>query len=168
MFHSKISTISILYLYVCVLFLLLESSALSNTSFPHIIPVLSLLERGMALGETVEAWESSEVGVDVVMYHLEAARTIAHHGGIYRTNVETKLQGKSTGLPLFLLPVAVPTCVTSPAVNVLMLTRTRVYSIRVTASQICCNDRACVVTVLTVLIPNSSVLVLRLRPLLLY
>ncbi|KAM6975527.1 SH2 domain-containing protein 3C isoform 2-T2 [Tautogolabrus adspersus] len=70
-----------------------ESSALSNTSFPHIIPVLSLLERGMAVGETLEPWESSEVGVDVVMYHLEAARTIAHHGGIYRNNTETKMQG---------------------------------------------------------------------------
>ncbi|XP_030291856.1 SH2 domain-containing protein 3C isoform X1 [Sparus aurata] len=70
-----------------------ESSALSNTSFPHIIPVLSLLERGMAVGDVLEPWESAEVGVDVVMYHLEAARTIAHHGGIYRTNAETKLQG---------------------------------------------------------------------------
>lgn len=70
-----------------------ESSALSNTSLPHIIPVLSLLERGMALGDGLEPWESAEVGVDVVMYHLEAARTIAHHGGIYRTNAETKLQG---------------------------------------------------------------------------
>ncbi|XP_078127214.1 SH2 domain-containing protein 3C isoform X1 [Sander vitreus] len=70
-----------------------ESNALSNTSLPHIIPVLSLLERGMAVGETLEPWESAEVGVDVVMYHLEAARTIAHHGGIYRTNTETKLQG---------------------------------------------------------------------------
>lgn len=74
--------------------LLTESSALSNTSFPHIIPVLSLLERGMAVGDVLEPWESAEVGVDVVMYHLEAARTIAHHGGIYRTNAETKLQGK--------------------------------------------------------------------------
>ncbi|XP_040915115.1 SH2 domain-containing protein 3C [Toxotes jaculatrix] len=70
-----------------------ESSVLSNTSFPHIIPVLSLLERGMALGEVLEPWESSEVGVDVVMYHLESARNVAHHGGIYRTNAETKLQG---------------------------------------------------------------------------
>ncbi|XP_068430582.1 SH2 domain-containing protein 3C [Clinocottus analis] len=70
-----------------------ESNALSSTSVPHIIPVLSLLERGMAVGETLEPWESAEVGVDVVMYHLEAARTIAHHGGIYRTNTETKLQG---------------------------------------------------------------------------
>ncbi|XP_042364684.1 SH2 domain-containing protein 3C isoform X1 [Plectropomus leopardus] len=70
-----------------------ELNALSNTSVPHIIPVLSLLERGMVVGEALEPWESSEVGVDVVMYHLEAARTIAHHGGIYRTNAETKLQG---------------------------------------------------------------------------
>uniref|UniRef100_A0A8C1MP69 SH2 domain containing 3Ca n=1 Tax=Cyprinus carpio TaxID=7962 RepID=A0A8C1MP69_CYPCA len=33
-----------------------------------------------------------ESGVDVVMSHLEAARTIAHHGGLYRTNAESKLQ----------------------------------------------------------------------------
>ncbi|XP_068609325.1 SH2 domain-containing protein 3C [Brachionichthys hirsutus] len=70
-----------------------EGSVLSNTSFPHVIPVLSLLERGMAVGEMSEPWESAEVGVDVVMHHLEAARTIAHHGGIYRTNAEAKLQG---------------------------------------------------------------------------
>ncbi|KAM9734609.1 SH2 domain-containing protein 3C isoform 2-T2 [Menidia menidia] len=70
-----------------------ECSVLSNTSFPHILPVLSLLERGLALGEALEPWESAEVGVDVVMYHLEAARTIAHHGEIYRTNAETKCQG---------------------------------------------------------------------------
>ncbi|XP_037122465.1 SH2 domain-containing protein 3C isoform X2 [Syngnathus acus] len=70
-----------------------ESSVVSSTTFPHIIPVLSLLERGLALGEVLEPWESSEVGVDVVMHHLEAARTVAHHAGIYRSNVESKLQG---------------------------------------------------------------------------
>lgn len=48
----------------------------------------------MALGETLEPWESAEAGVDVVMFHLEAARTIAHHGGVYRANAETKLQGE--------------------------------------------------------------------------
>lgn len=74
--------------------LLSESSVMSTTSVPHIIPILSLLEKGVAVGETPEPWESSEVGVDVVMYHLEAARTIAHHGGVYRTNAETKLQGE--------------------------------------------------------------------------
>uniref|UniRef100_A0A3P8ZLA2 SH2 domain containing 3Ca n=1 Tax=Esox lucius TaxID=8010 RepID=A0A3P8ZLA2_ESOLU len=74
-----------------------ESSVLSNTSFPHVIPLLALLERGVAVGEGlgvgIEAWENAEAGVDVVMSHLEAARMIAHHGGLYRTNAETKLQG---------------------------------------------------------------------------
>uniref|UniRef100_A0A8C5N9X7 SH2 domain containing 3Ca n=1 Tax=Gouania willdenowi TaxID=441366 RepID=A0A8C5N9X7_GOUWI len=70
-----------------------KGDALSSTTFPHVLPVLSLLERGVAVGETMEPWESSEAGVDVVMHHLEAARTIAHHGRIYRTNTELKMQG---------------------------------------------------------------------------
>ncbi|XP_020313919.2 SH2 domain-containing protein 3C isoform X2 [Oncorhynchus kisutch] len=74
-----------------------ESSVLSNTSFPHVVPLLSLLEKGVAVGEGpgagIEPWENVEAGVDVVMSHLEAARTIAHHGVLYRTNAETKLQG---------------------------------------------------------------------------
>ncbi|XP_017563674.2 SH2 domain-containing protein 3C isoform X1 [Pygocentrus nattereri] len=69
-----------------------ESSVLSSTCFPHVVPLLSLLERGVAVGEGLEPWESSECGVDVVMSHLEAARSIAHHGGLYRTNAESKLQ----------------------------------------------------------------------------
>ncbi|XP_051973664.1 SH2 domain-containing protein 3C isoform X1 [Xyrauchen texanus] len=68
-----------------------ETCVLSNTSFPHVVPVLSLLERGVAAGEVLESWESVESGVDVVMSHLEAARTIAHHGGLYHTNAEGKL-----------------------------------------------------------------------------
>ncbi|XP_039618708.1 SH2 domain-containing protein 3C isoform X2 [Polypterus senegalus] len=70
-----------------------ESCPLSNTSFPHVIPLLSLLEKGVAIAEGLEPWENADAGVDVVMNHLEAARTIAHHGGIYQTNAETKLQG---------------------------------------------------------------------------
>ncbi|KPP63080.1 hypothetical protein Z043_118687, partial [Scleropages formosus] len=72
-----------------------ESCVLSNTSFPHIVPLLSLLEKGVGgtVGEGTEPWESTETGVDVVMSHLEAARTVAHHGGIYHTNAETKLHG---------------------------------------------------------------------------
>lgn len=90
--------------------LLSESSVMSSTSVPHILPVLSLLEKGVAVGETPEPWESSEVGVDVVMYHLEAARTIAHHGGVYRANAETKLQGK----PLRLAAAITCRCYESP------------------------------------------------------
>ncbi|XP_046717187.1 SH2 domain-containing protein 3C isoform X1 [Silurus meridionalis] len=68
-----------------------ESSVLSSTSFPHVVPVLCLLEKGVAIGEGPEPWDTSECGVDVVMSHLEAARSIAHHGGLYRTNAESKL-----------------------------------------------------------------------------
>lgn len=81
---------------------------MSTTSFPHVLPILSLLERGVAVGDTPEPWESSEVGVDVVMFHLEAARTIAHHGGVYRSNAEAKLQGRCDG---------VVTCVLSEAID---------------------------------------------------
>ena len=33
--------------------------------------------------------------MEVVLAHLEAARTVAHHGGLYHTNAEVKLQGES-------------------------------------------------------------------------
>ncbi|XP_061763275.1 SH2 domain-containing protein 3C isoform X2 [Nerophis ophidion] len=69
-----------------------ESSVLATTTFPHVIPVLALLERGLAPGEVPEPWESGEVGVDVVMHHLEAARSVAHHRGVYRSNAHSKLQ----------------------------------------------------------------------------
>uniref|UniRef100_A0A672Z088 SH2 domain-containing protein 3C-like n=1 Tax=Sphaeramia orbicularis TaxID=375764 RepID=A0A672Z088_9TELE len=69
-----------------------ESCPLSNTTFPHVLPLLFLLEKSVALGEGVEPWETVEAGVDVVMFHLGAARTVAQLGGIYRTNAEAKLQ----------------------------------------------------------------------------
>ncbi|XP_061752397.1 SH2 domain-containing protein 3C-like isoform X2 [Nerophis ophidion] len=70
-----------------------ESCPLSSTSFPHVLPLLYLLERGVALGEGAEPWETAEDGVDVVMLHLEAARTVAQLGDVYRSNAESKLQG---------------------------------------------------------------------------
>ncbi|XP_035514194.1 SH2 domain containing 3Cb [Morone saxatilis] len=82
-----------------------ESCPLSNTTFPHVLPLLSLLEKSMAVGEGTEPWETVEVGVDVVMFHLGAARTIAQLGGIYRSNAESKLKGfqeQSEVLELFL------------------------------------------------------------------
>lgn len=44
------------------------------------------------MGDGMELWETMEAGVDVVMFHLGAARTFAQLGGIYRTNAESKLQ----------------------------------------------------------------------------
>ncbi|XP_054249524.1 SH2 domain-containing protein 3C isoform X2 [Indicator indicator] len=70
-----------------------EGLPLTNTSFPHIMPLVTLLERDEALTDSPELWETTNNGVEVVMAHLEAARMVAHHGGIYRTNAEVKLQG---------------------------------------------------------------------------
>ncbi|TTY05124.1 SH2 domain-containing protein 3C [Bagarius yarrelli] len=81
-----------------------ESSVLSSTTFPHVVPVLCLMEKGVVVGEGPELWDTSEWGVDVVMSHLEAARSIAHHGGLYRTNAESKLHGTHhTAPPMRLL-----------------------------------------------------------------
>ncbi|XP_075691360.1 SH2 domain-containing protein 3C isoform X2 [Rhinoderma darwinii] len=70
-----------------------ESLPLSNTTFPHIIPLITLLERDSPLLDGGEPWDSIDNGVEVVMSHLEAARMVAHHGGLYRTNAEMRLQG---------------------------------------------------------------------------
>uniref|UniRef100_A0A672FVB2 SH2 domain containing 3C n=1 Tax=Salarias fasciatus TaxID=181472 RepID=A0A672FVB2_SALFA len=69
-----------------------ESFPLSSTTFPHMVPLLSLLEKSGASQDT-EPWDSGDAGVDVVMFHLGAARTIAQLGGNYRSNAESKLQG---------------------------------------------------------------------------
>ncbi|XP_060126570.1 SH2 domain-containing protein 3C isoform X1 [Zootoca vivipara] len=70
-----------------------EGPPLSNTTFPHIVPLITLLERDAAVPENPEPWENLDSGVEVVMAHLEAARMVAHHGGLYHTNAEMKLQG---------------------------------------------------------------------------
>ncbi|KAE8583231.1 hypothetical protein XENTR_v10020464 [Xenopus tropicalis] len=70
-----------------------ESLPLSNTTFPHIIPLITLLERDNPLLDGGDPWDSSDNGVEVVMAHLEAARMVAHHGGLYHTNAEMRLQG---------------------------------------------------------------------------
>uniref|UniRef100_H3DH45 SH2 domain containing 3C n=1 Tax=Tetraodon nigroviridis TaxID=99883 RepID=H3DH45_TETNG len=70
-----------------------ESCSLSNTTFPHVLPLLFLLEKSAAASEGLEPWESVEAGVDVVMFHLGAARTFAQQGGTYCSNAETKLKG---------------------------------------------------------------------------
>ncbi|KAM6192912.1 SH2 domain-containing protein 3C isoform 1-T1 [Sarcoramphus papa] len=70
-----------------------EGPPLTNTTFPHIVPLVTLLERDEALTDSAEPWETTDNGVEVVMAHLEAARMVAHHGGLYHTNAEVKLQG---------------------------------------------------------------------------
>lgn len=69
-----------------------EISSPTDTTFPHVLPLLSLLERNVVTLES-ESWESADTGVAMVLSHLEAARTIACNGRIFSANAEAKLQG---------------------------------------------------------------------------
>ncbi|KAK7934028.1 hypothetical protein WMY93_004924 [Mugilogobius chulae] len=102
-----------------------ESCPLSNTCFPHVLPLLWLMERetpGSAVrtgdtlrdvprtGDTLrdvprtgdtqgdapevlpQLWDS-DLGLDGLMFHLSAARTMAQLGNVYRSNTSSKLQG---------------------------------------------------------------------------
>ncbi|XP_077377823.1 SH2 domain containing 3Cb isoform X2 [Festucalex cinctus] len=72
-----------------------ESCPASETTFPYILPLLCLLERSAAVpegAEGTEAWETAEAGVDVLMFHLAAARNAAELGNVYAANVRSKLQ----------------------------------------------------------------------------
>ncbi|XP_037114880.1 SH2 domain containing 3Cb isoform X1 [Syngnathus acus] len=83
-----------------------ESCPASGTTFPHVLPLLRLLEKGAAVNEGpqgaeedpwvlgAEAWETAEasVDVDVLMFHLAAARNAAQLGAVYATNACSKLQ----------------------------------------------------------------------------
>ncbi|XP_052413099.1 SH2 domain-containing protein 3C isoform X1 [Carassius gibelio] len=68
-----------------------EISRPTDTTFPHVLPLLSLLERNSVALE--ESWESADTGVAMVLSHLDAARMIACNGRIFSANAEAKLQG---------------------------------------------------------------------------
>ncbi|XP_043094694.1 SH2 domain-containing protein 3C-like isoform X2 [Puntigrus tetrazona] len=68
-----------------------EISRPTETTFPHVLPLLSLLERNVVALE--ESWESADTGVAMVLGHLDSARTIACNGRIFSANAENKLQG---------------------------------------------------------------------------
>uniref|UniRef100_A0A3B3V0L4 SH2 domain containing 3Cb n=1 Tax=Poecilia latipinna TaxID=48699 RepID=A0A3B3V0L4_9TELE len=70
-----------------------ESCPLSSTTFPHVLPLLTLLEKSTAVAEGSEPWETAEAGVEVVMLHLTAARTIAQLSRIYHSNAKSRLKG---------------------------------------------------------------------------
>lgn len=66
----------------------------SETTVPHVLPLLLLLEKSAVILEGSESWESLDSGMDSVLCHLNSARIIACHGETYCSNAKTKLQGK--------------------------------------------------------------------------
>ncbi|KAM7415574.1 hypothetical protein PAMA_017879 [Pampus argenteus] len=47
-----------------------ESCPLSSTTFPHVLPLLSLLEKSVAVGDGVEPWETVEAGEQTEVFEL--------------------------------------------------------------------------------------------------
>ncbi|KAB5528496.1 hypothetical protein PHYPO_G00140840 [Pangasianodon hypophthalmus] len=65
----------------------------SEMTVPHVLPLLLLLEKSAVILEGSESWESLDSGMDSLLCHLNAARTIACHGETYCSNAKAKLQG---------------------------------------------------------------------------
>ncbi|CAL1615068.1 unnamed protein product [Knipowitschia caucasica] len=78
-----------------------ETHPLSSTSFPHVLPLLCLMERGApgpvmtteeAPGDLPQLWDY-DLGVDALMFHLSAARTMAQLSNVYKSNASSQLHG---------------------------------------------------------------------------
>ncbi|XP_051971542.1 SH2 domain-containing protein 3C-like isoform X2 [Xyrauchen texanus] len=70
-----------------------EINVPTETTFPHVLPLLSLLEKSVVTLEEAESWESADTEVAIVLSHLDSARTIASNGRIFSARAEAKLQG---------------------------------------------------------------------------
>uniref|UniRef100_A0A3Q3VT70 Uncharacterized protein n=1 Tax=Mola mola TaxID=94237 RepID=A0A3Q3VT70_MOLML len=59
---------------------------------PHLLPLLTLMERPSISPEGAELWETNDQGCDIMLRHLEAARGIAHNSQSYTANAQKLLQ----------------------------------------------------------------------------
>ncbi|XP_069376765.1 breast cancer anti-estrogen resistance protein 3 isoform X2 [Paralichthys olivaceus] len=63
---------------------------------PLLLPLLTLMERPSITPEGAELWETSDQGCDIMLRHLEAARSVAHSAQSYTANAQKLLQGFQT------------------------------------------------------------------------
>ncbi|XP_078605327.1 breast cancer anti-estrogen resistance protein 3 homolog isoform X1 [Branchiostoma floridae x Branchiostoma japonicum] len=67
---------------------------LSNTCFPHVIPFLQLMANDVSDMELAYPWDSSDdYGLDAVLAHVDAMRSVAQQPGLYKITAESRLQG---------------------------------------------------------------------------
>ncbi|KAM7409253.1 hypothetical protein PAMA_000960 [Pampus argenteus] len=60
---------------------------------PILVPLLTLMERPSITPEGAELWESSDQGCDIMLRHLEAARSVAQNAKSYTENAQKLLHG---------------------------------------------------------------------------
>ncbi|XP_031689205.1 breast cancer anti-estrogen resistance protein 3 isoform X2 [Oncorhynchus kisutch] len=65
---------------------------LTGTTVPLLMPLLMLMERPAVAFEGMELWESSDQGCEILLRHLEEARSVAHNADSYTANTERVLQ----------------------------------------------------------------------------
>ncbi|XP_017294910.1 breast cancer anti-estrogen resistance protein 3 isoform X2 [Kryptolebias marmoratus] len=70
-----------------------EASSPPVVCIPHLVPLLTLMERPSITPEGTELWESSDQGCDIMLRHLEAARDVANNAQSFTANAHQILQG---------------------------------------------------------------------------
>uniref|UniRef100_A0A8K9V932 Breast cancer anti-estrogen resistance protein 3 n=1 Tax=Oncorhynchus mykiss TaxID=8022 RepID=A0A8K9V932_ONCMY len=65
---------------------------LTGTTVPLLMPLLMLMERPAVAFEGMELWESNDQGCEILLRHLEEARSVAHNADSYTANTERVLQ----------------------------------------------------------------------------
>ncbi|CAB1331944.1 unnamed protein product [Coregonus sp. 'balchen'] len=65
---------------------------LTGTTVPLLMPLLTLMERPAVAFEGMELWESNDQGCEILLRHLEEARSVAHNADSYTANTERVLQ----------------------------------------------------------------------------
>lgn len=64
-----------------------------NITVPLLIPLLVLLEREDVIFEGMDVWENNDQGCEIMLNHLDMARSIAQNAETYRLNAEEILEG---------------------------------------------------------------------------
>ncbi|XP_067877290.1 breast cancer anti-estrogen resistance protein 3 homolog [Heterodontus francisci] len=64
---------------------------LQNTTIPHILPIITLMER-QSVSDVMETWDNVDQGCTMLLKTLEAARIVTLNAATYRTNAEAKLK----------------------------------------------------------------------------
>ncbi|XP_041064596.1 breast cancer anti-estrogen resistance protein 3 isoform X2 [Carcharodon carcharias] len=70
-----------------------EEVPLSKTTIPHLMPLITLMEREFVTFEATELWESIDQGCEIMFKHLENARCFTYNAAVYKTNTKRILAG---------------------------------------------------------------------------
>uniref|UniRef100_UPI00398E7E59 breast cancer anti-estrogen resistance protein 3 isoform X2 n=1 Tax=Pristiophorus japonicus TaxID=55135 RepID=UPI00398E7E59 len=65
-----------------------EEIPLSKTTVPLLMPLIILMERQFVTFEGTELWESIDQSCEIMLKHLENARSITHNSAVYKTNAK--------------------------------------------------------------------------------